>query len=81
MKARWLRWVLWPAFLSAGVAFALVFALIDPRELRVFGSAVQISRGAVYTVSFLLAWAVCALSSALTLYTFPAPMSEADELE
>lgn len=81
MRLRWLMWVLWPAFLSAGVGFALVFALIDPRELRVFGSALDLSRGAVYTTGFLLAWALCALSSALTLYTFPAPMSGADELE
>ena len=67
MKARWLMWVLWPAFLSASVAFALVFSLIDPGELRVFGRALELSREAVYTVAFLMAWTVCALSSALTV--------------
>lgn len=89
MKARWLMWVLWPAFVGAAVAFVLVFSLIDPRELRVFGRPLELSHGAVYTIGFGIAWVVCALSSALTLCMLPAsilapmssPMSAADELE
>ncbi|NSX06210.1 hypothetical protein [Cupriavidus gilardii] len=89
MKARWLMWVLWPAFVGAAVAFVLVFSLIDPRELRILGQPLELSHGAVYTIGFAVAWAVCALSSALTLCMLPAsilapssaPMSAADELE
>ena len=89
MKARWLMWVLWPAFVGAAVAFVLVFSLIDPRELRVFGRPLELSSDAIYTIGFGVAWAVCALSSALTLCMLPAstlapmssPMSAADELE
>jgi len=31
--------ILWPAFLSAGVLDALVFAVLDPHDLRWFGGA------------------------------------------
>jgi len=81
MKLRWLMWVLWPAFLVAGCATALVFSLVDPADLRFFGHQVEASREAVYTVGFLLAWLFCALSSGLTLYTMPVPLSATDELE
>ena len=61
MKARWLIWVLWPAFVGAAMAFVLVFSLIDPRDLRIFGRPLELSHGAVYTLGFGLAWAVCAV--------------------
>lgn len=81
MSPRWLMWILWPAFLGASVAFAAVFALIDPVDLRIFGRTHELSREAVYTAAFLIAWAVCALSSALTLWIVPLPRPVADELE
>ncbi|CAG2152310.1 hypothetical protein [Cupriavidus plantarum] len=77
---RWLMWVLWPAFLVAGVATAAVFSLVDPRDLMLFGHPLDASREAVYTVGFLVAWGLCAVSSGLTLYTLPAPLAETDEL-
>ena len=59
--------VLWPAFLMAGVAEMLVFAVVDPQDLRWFGGpAVGWPPVAVYTVSFLLLWLVTATSGALT---------------
>jgi len=66
--ARFAMAVAWASFLSAGVLEALVFAVVDPRELRWFGAApVELSAQAVYTVSFLIFWGVCALGASLSL--------------
>lgn len=81
MRLRWLMWVLWPAFLTAGAATALVFSLVDPRDLTFFGQPVEAPREAIYTAGFLIAWVFCALSSGLTLYTMPTKLSDTDELE
>ena len=43
--------------------------------------ATFLSRESIYTMSFLLAWIFCALSSGLTLYTMPTRLSDTDELE
>ena len=67
--ARLLGPVLWPSFLVAAVATAIFFAHIDPLTLRAQTLPDwQISRQAGYTVGFLMFWAVCAASSALTMY-------------
>ena len=59
--------ILWPAFLMAGVLEMLVFVVVDPGDLRWFGGApVELSREAVYTVTFLIFWGVIAFSGALT---------------
>ena len=60
--------VLWPAFLMAGVLEMLVFVVVDPSELRWFGAApVELSRQAVYTVTFLIFWAVISVAGAMTM--------------
>lgn len=81
MGMRWLMWVLWPGFLVAGLATAIVFSVVDPGELNVFGKPLEAPPEAVYTIGFLLAWLLCALSSALTLYTMPGKLADTDELE
>ena len=59
--------ILWPAFLSAGVLDALVFAVLDPHDLRWFGGApVGWEPVAVYSVTFLIFWAGIAASAAMT---------------
>ena len=59
--------ILWPAFLMAGVLEVLVFALIDPSDLRGFGGApIEASRQAIYTLAFLAFWAVIAAAGAIT---------------
>ncbi len=65
MKQR-LMWVLWPAFLVAGVLEILVFGMVDPQDLHWFGQPLDWSRQAVYTAAFFVFWGVTALSSALT---------------
>ena len=71
MKRRLLMWILWPAFLSAALAELVVFAVVDPADLRFFGEQITVSAQAVYTVSFFVVWLLCGLSSALTLYVSP----------
>jgi hypothetical protein len=59
--------ILWPAFLMAGLLELLVFALVDPSDMRWFGgAAIGLSRQAVYTLAFLAFWAVIGAASAVT---------------
>ncbi|MFZ2648807.1 MAG: hypothetical protein WA210_01755 [Burkholderiaceae bacterium] len=61
--------VLWPAFLMAGVTEMLVFALVDPHDLRWFGAeAIALSRQAIYTLTFLVFWVLFSAASAVTLW-------------
>lgn len=67
----------WSSFLMAGVMEALVFAVVDPQDLRWFGlSPIEWSRDAVYTVSFLIFWCVIALAGSLTLLLVQVPDQE-----
>jgi len=70
VHARNLMWILWPSFLMAGAASAVVFALVDPLDV-VFLGHLQAGRLTVYTVGFFIFWIMAALSSALTLRIAP----------
>ncbi len=61
-----LMWVLWPAFLMAGVTEIVVFALVDPQDLQWSGQRLAWSREAVYTLSFFVFWAIAMVSNGLT---------------
>lgn len=66
--------VAWSAFLAAGVLEALVFAVVDPADLRWFGAApIELSAQAVYTLSFLIFWGVIALGASLALLLVSLP--------
>lgn len=59
--------IVWPAFVVAGVLEMLVFAVIDPAELRWFGGAkIGASAQAIYTVTFLMFWAAIATAGAVS---------------
>ena len=73
MKRRLLMWILWPAFLSAALAELVVFAVVDPADLRFFGEQITVSAQAVYTVSFLIFWGVIALGASLALLLVSQP--------
>jgi len=60
-------WILWPAFLMAGVVEMLVFSLADPLELYWFGHHLEMSRQSVYTLAFFVFWLVISVSGALTI--------------
>lgn len=62
---RWM-WIAWPAFLVAAVLEMIVFAFIDPSELHWSGHSLDLSREAVYTITFFLFWGGAMASSALT---------------
>jgi hypothetical protein len=61
-----IMWVLWPAFLVAAVTEMLFFAVIDPGELHFFGSPLELSRTATYSLFFFFFWLMGACSSALS---------------
>jgi hypothetical protein len=68
MKRQRAMTILWPAFLMAGVLEMLVFAVIDPSDMRWFGGAsVEWSRQAIYSISFLIFWVLISTAAALTL--------------
>lgn len=64
---QWAAAILWPAFLMAGVLEMLVFVVVDPSELHwLDGPALEWSRQAVYTVTFLIFWGVISTAGAMT---------------
>ena len=59
--------ILWPAFLVAGVLEMLVFAVVDPHDLRWFGGpSIDWPAVAIYSVTFLMFWGAIATAGALT---------------
>ena len=61
--------VLWPAFLMAGVLETFIFALVDPSDLHWFGAeAIGLSRQAIYTLAFLIFWALISAAAATTAW-------------
>lgn len=62
-----LMWIVWPAFLIAGIAETVFFALFDPFELHLSLAPRDVSREAIYTLGFIGFWAVGIASSALTV--------------
>ena len=61
-----LMWTVWPAFLGACALELLVFALVDPQDIRLGGEALTLSRQGVYTAAFFAFWGICVVSSGLT---------------
>lgn len=73
--------ILWPSFLTAALGEMVFFALINPQELYLLGQPVHWSSMAVYSVGFLMFWALTSLSCWLCLF-FLRPSEEIDkELE
>jgi hypothetical protein len=58
--------VLWPSFLMACVSSGIVFSLIDPEELLILDRHWHLSNLGVYTIGFLLFWALGCIASGLT---------------
>ena len=66
MLAQRLMWIVWPAFLVAGLLEVVVFGMFDPEDMQWFGYPMALSRQGVYTVSFFVFWALTIVSSSLT---------------
>jgi hypothetical protein len=56
----------WPAFLAACLLELVVFAMVDPNDVRWTGQPLGLSRMGVYTAAFFVFWAVSAVGCALT---------------
>mgnify|MGYP000850456409 FL=1 len=70
-------WVMWPAFIAAGIAETLFFTMIDPRQLYLFGELVEWSPMATYSTGFLLFWLICICSSLMTYFMMPQAAKDA----
>jgi hypothetical protein len=76
MKLR-LMWILWPAFLAAGLMEILVFGLVDPADIPWLSDfEPAISRQTFYAMAFFAFWAVTATSSAMTCLLANSPFEK-----
>lgn len=76
-RMRLLMVVLWPAFVMAGVLETLVFAMIDPADLTFLGGAhLAVSSTAIYTMAFLVFWAVIAGAAAMAVLLATLPPAD-----
>jgi len=60
--------ILWPSFLTAGIATILFFVAFDPHLIMVVSGHGDISRLGGYTIGFFLFWILTSTSCALTCY-------------
>lgn len=79
--ARRIMWVIWPAFLVAGVAEAIFFTVFDPFDLHFFGAPLELSRMAIYTMGFFGFWGLGIAASALTMFFEHAPSPSNESLD
>lgn len=60
--------VVWPAFLAACLLEALVFSLVDPRDIHWVGNSWLPARQALYSIAFFSFWAITMLCSSMVLW-------------
>jgi len=60
--------ILWPAFLMATVGVGLLFSMVDPDDLVIFGHPMAGAHLSAYGCGFLLLWALCSASAATSLW-------------
>lgn len=70
--------ILWPSFLTAGVATILFFTTFDPQTLMLASGYDSITRLGGYTVGFFLFWILTASTCVLTCY-FQQPCNNSTE--
>ncbi len=56
----------WPAFIAACLLELVVFAVVDPHDVRWSGQPIGLSPIGVYTAAFFVFWAASAVGCALT---------------
>ena len=59
--------IVWPAFVVSALAEFVFFSVFDPFELHFFGTPLDFSREAIYTMGFFGFWGLATASSALTV--------------
>jgi hypothetical protein len=58
--------IVWSAFLTAALAELVFFSVFDPFDLHFFGTPLELSREAIYTMGFFGFWALGIASAALS---------------
>ncbi len=69
--------ILWPSFLTSGIATVLFFTAFDPQHLLLDTRFAEISRIGAYTIGFFMFWLLTTITSALTCY-FRRPCDKAN---
>jgi len=72
-------WILWPAFIAAGVAEVVFFTVIDPKQLFLLGQPVELAALTTYSIGFFLFWVLCIGSSLMTYFMLPQSIKKALE--
>ncbi|RRQ21806.1 hypothetical protein [Thiohalobacter thiocyanaticus] len=60
--------ILWPSFLTSGLATILFFTLFDPVHLLAGTALAELSRLGAYSIGFFCFWGLTILTSGLTCY-------------
>ena len=60
--------VLWPSFITSGIATGLFFTAFDPLDLLMLIGQPDISRTGAYSIGFFLFWLLTTVTCALTCY-------------
>jgi hypothetical protein len=60
--------VLWPSFITSGIATAAFFTVFDPVELVTLTGYLEVSRTGAYSIGFFLFWLLTSTTCALTCY-------------
>jgi cytosine/uracil/thiamine/allantoin permease len=60
--------VLWPSFLTSGIATGMFFTAFDPTDLAPLLDYPDISRTGAYTIGFFIFWLLTATTCTLTCY-------------
>jgi hypothetical protein len=68
MKSQYWMWILWPAFLLAGILEMAVFTVVDPQDLHWMGHGLGLSKNGIYSIAFMFFWCVTSVCSAMTLW-------------
>jgi len=72
-------WILWPAFIAAGVAEVVFFTVIDPKQLFLLGQPIALDPLTTYSIGFFLFWVLCIGSSLMTYFMLPQTIKKALE--
>ena len=72
-------WILWPAFIAAGVAEVVFFTVIDPKQLFLLGQPITLDPLTTYSIGFFLFWMLCIGSSLMTYFMLPQTIKKALE--
>lgn len=72
-------WILWPAFIAAGIAEVVFFTVIDPKQFFLLGQPIELAGLTTYSIGFFLFWVLCIGSSLMTYFMLPQSIKKALE--